>query len=380
MTTPASGPRIAIAYASPRPDTFVQAHMERLPGVVLVLGDGLPPNRLENGGLIMHGSGAGRIMDVASGALRGLLPQKEHSRRIAQLLKEREAQVVLAEFGYTAMYMLDACRMAGVPLVAHFHGIDAHSRDYLRKYHRYQQLFKEGAAFVAVSRSMRDHLIQLGAPAERTHHTVYGVDLERFTGAKPAQAPPNLLAIGRFVEKKAPHLTILAFSKVLERLPEARLTMVGDGRLWEACDSMVRALGLGDRIHLAGHSPHDGILPYLRTSRAFVQHSVTAHNGDSEGTPVAILEAMASGLPVIATRHAGIPDVVEHGVHGLLCDELDITTMAASMERLLSDPMLAATMGAQAASYARRTFPMEQQIAALHTVLRQAVSYQRSGT
>ncbi|HRH36884.1 MAG TPA: glycosyltransferase, partial [Flavobacteriales bacterium] len=169
--------------------------------------------------------------------------------------------------------------------------------------------------------------------------------------------------------KKSPHLTISAFERLAARVPEARLTMVGQGPLWESCFLRVRALGLAERISLPGVLRSEEIATLMRNARAFVQHSVQALSGDREGTPLAVLEAMASGIPVIATRHAGIADVVEHGKQGLLCDEFDIAMMADSMERIATDPDLAARMGAAGRSHVEMDHRVEDSVAALQRIM-----------
>jgi colanic acid/amylovoran biosynthesis glycosyltransferase len=365
--------RICLSYPAPRPETFVRAHRERLQKVGLVLYDGIKPTRYNEGGTIMHGSGRGKVRDALTGMIRGRSLQQEHDHRITALLKRHKVQVVLAEYGYTGMELMAACRMAAVPLVAHFFGKDAHSTAYLERYGNYRQLFSQAGALVVVSSTMRDQLKVLGAPPEKIVHIACGVDVEKFHVGDPAAAPPHFIAVGRFVEKKAPHLTLMAFAEVLRTHPEARLTMVGDGRLWEACAQLVSALRLSDRVDLCGVRSPEEIVALKHRSRAFVQHSVTTLDGDSEGTPVAIQEAMSAGLPVIATRHAGIQDVIEDGRSGLLCDPFDIGTMAAHMRSCIDDPGAAKAIGLAARARALSDFPVERQIARLQDVLHRVV-------
>src|SRR5439155_1881807 len=128
---------------------------------------------------------------------------------------------------------------------------------------------------------------------------------------------------------KAPYLTLLAFHKVLAQVPDARLTMVGDGDLLEACHQIAKSLSIDMRVDFVGQRQSADIANILKTARAFVQHSLQTSSGDSEGTPVAILEAGAAGIPVVSTRHAGIVDIVRDGETGYLVDERDIDSMAA---------------------------------------------------
>jgi glycosyltransferase involved in cell wall biosynthesis len=268
-------------------------------------------------------------------------------RSLAVTLRRRKTDVVLAEYGPTGVAMMGPCEIAGVPLVVHFHGYDAYRYDLLEQYGmRYKTLFARCAAIIAVSEDMRRQLVDLGAPVQRVHHIVYGVDIDLFGECSPENNPPRFLAVGRFVDKKAPVLTLLAFTGVARSFPDAHLTMIGDGPLRAACEDLSRALGIGDRVSFPGVVDHAEVAREMARSRCFVQHSVRPRSGDSEGTPVAVLEASASGLPVVATRHAGIPDVVEDGVTGLLVAERDVDGMAEAMIELANDPDLAGRLGA----------------------------------
>jgi len=212
----------------------------------------------------------------------------------------------------------------------------------------------------------------MGADARRLHYIPYGVDTTQFAGAEPGHAPPVFLAVGRFVEKKAPETTLLAFMKVRQSVPDARLVFIGDGPLLSVCRRISRALGLDCAVTFRGYEPPATIARVLATARAFVQHSVTASDGDAEGTPVSILEAMAAGLPVVSTRHGGIKDVVVEGETGFLVDEGDVEGMAERMAALAADAALAARLGAAGRRRALDLFTIETSIARLWEVVRTA--------
>ena len=137
-------------------------------------------------------------------------------------------------------------------------------------------------------------------------------------------AAPVFVAVGRFVDKKAPQLTLAAFGQVAATLREAQLVMIGDGPLFESTRRAARSFGLEDRVEFRGRQTSQEVATAMRKARVFVQHSIRTVRGDSEGTPVSILEAGAAGLPVVSTRHAGIKDVVQHGSTGFLVEEGDV--------------------------------------------------------
>src|SRR5690606_12969618 len=131
----------------------------------------------------------------------------------------------------------------------------------------------------------------------------------------------------------------------------------------------VHALGMQDSVALLGVQSPAQVAELMCRSRAFVQHSVVTANGDSEGTPLAVLEAMACGLPVVATRHAGIADVVAHEERGLLCAEGDVAVMAEHLLRVADDAALAARFGANGRAYVLEHHRVEDRIATLQGIL-----------
>jgi glycosyltransferase involved in cell wall biosynthesis len=348
-------------------ETFIRAHIERLPCEVVVI-DKLPP---------WVAGVPVRSQSLAARSIRFLkrrLGRESDRQRLTALyvpaLRQAKVEAVLAEYGPTAARVVDACAQLELPLIAHFHGYDATEREVLAQYQDgYQRVFRHAAAVIAVSRAMEAQLRSLGVPREKLHYCPYGVDCAQFTAANPAAAPPVLLAVGNFVEKKAPHLTLVAFARVLERRPESRLRMLGGGALLPVCRDLAKALQLEHAVTFLGAQDHTQVRWEMQQARAFVQHSVQASTGDSEGTPVAIIEAGASGLPVVSTRHAGIPDVVVEGQTGFLVDERDVAGMAQHMIRLVESPALAQQMGVAARHRIEAEFSMERSINQLWSIL-----------
>jgi len=206
------------------------------------------------------------------------------------------------------------------------------------------------------------------------HLNACGVDQNRYAGGNPATKGPVFLGVGRFVEKKAPYLTVLAFSKVVQIVPDARLIMVGDGPLLGPCKRLAAALGVSSTIEFLGVQGSSRVCELLRNSRAFVQHSLEADDGDCEGTPVAVIEAQMTGLPVISTRHAGIPDVVIDGETGFIVDEGDADRMSARMSQLACDPELAGRMGQAARKRAEAHYTLDRHLNQLAEMIEAGVN------
>ena len=352
-------------------ETFIRAHIERLPAKIRVIYGWwrteddrplLPPH-------IFH-----RAMRYALRKFLHLPPEFFQTNAIKRFFKANGVDAVLAEYGPTGVAVMDACVKAGVPLIVHFHGFDAYDCKTIEKYiSAYRQMFNVSSSIIAVSRDMEKELLKLGAPREKLFYNPCGVDTSLFSGADPAKAPPLFVAVGRFVDKKAPHLTLLAFKRLLEQVPDARMIMIGDGELWEACKQLAQALRINHAIEFPGPRPHTYISATMRTARAFVQHSMRTSYGDSEGTPVAVLEAGATGLPVISTRHGGIKDVVIDGETGFLVDEGDVESMAEKMLLLARDPDLAGQLGKKARERICTEFSMEKSIANLWRIIETAI-------
>ncbi|MFW6193865.1 MAG: glycosyltransferase [Gemmatimonadota bacterium] len=378
---------------APQPDkyseTFIRDQVEGLPGEVEFLYGGRMPSASDRGlpptypSVRLLGRAASRVTGRSAQALcEGLvrrLPGLSHRDGLVRYLSASGFDVVLAHYGQTGVVMSEICRAAGVPLVVHFHGYDAYRKDVLARWgEAYGRVLGRASAVVAVSRDMMGQLRGLGVPEDVLHFRPYGVDVEAFTrsGSGRADGPPRALAVGRFVEKKAPHLTILAFREAAAVAPSAELHMLGDGPLLDACRTLADAVGLDDRVEFHGAVPHDRVREWMARAHCFVQHSVVAPDGDSEGTPVALLEAAASGLPIVATRHAGIDDVLEDGVSGRLVDEGDIEGMGEALREVFADPDAAGRMGRAARRRVRDDYSKPDAIRGLYRILRGAA---RSG-
>jgi len=354
---------------------FARAHAERLPcRVSVVHGDWDGPAYLDRAPL-RSTKPLPEFVRLGRRAVAYWRGRDGEAAEISSLyvraFRRARCQAVLVEFGHIAVQAMDACRSLGLPMVVHFHGFDVHSRAILDRHGaRYGELFDQAAALVVVSRPMQEALLALGASPDKTHYCPNGVDPDQFVAGEPDRVSPTFLAVGRFVEKKAPQLTIAAFASVWRSHPEARLRMIGDGRLQGACEDLAQGLGIGEVVSFLGTQPHDVVAEEMRHARAFVQHSLTASDGNSEGMPCSILEASASGLPVVSTRHAGIPEVVVEGSTGFLVDERDVEGMARHMERLVTDPALAAALGRAGRRRVADHFSLDSSIARLWDVIR----------
>ena len=357
-------------------ETFIRAHIERLPAEVTLV-HSWPPLIADRP--VLSQSLVQRAQRYLWRQVAGRDGSWDTTSAYMKAFRLSHAAAVLAEYGPAGVRVSEACRCLGIPLVVHFHGYDASRSDVLQTHlENYPRLFSQAAAIIAVSLAMQRKLISLGADPQKVHYNPYGVDCEMFSCGDPGSAPPSLLAVGRFVEKKAPQLTLLAFAEAKRRCPDARLRMIGTGPLWGACQDLAIALGLSDSVTFLGAQPHPIVQKEMGQARAFVQHSVESASGDCEGTPVGILEAGARGLPVISTYHGGIPDVVIHGETGYLVAERDVSGMAEYMVAVLQRPSTARQLGQGARERIDTHFRMEKSIQRLWAIIETCIRGNRT--
>ncbi|MGE0742345.1 MAG: glycosyltransferase [Hyphomonadaceae bacterium] len=277
-----------------------------------------------------------------------------------------QRRVWLAHYGRWGRFAC-ALRDLGLiqgPIATVFHGKDMSA--YLDKHpNAYASLLKRGDLFLPISDLWRRKLLALGAPADRTMIHRMGVDVSRFAATprtlEPG-APVRFLGVGRMVEKKGFDDALAAFAAMQADIsaPKATLTFIGDGPLRETLKARAADLGLGPEVHFTGLLSHARVADELRRAHVFVLPSKTAASGDMEGIPVALMEAMAQGLPVLATRHSGTPELVEHDVSGLLSDEGDRRALAANMAAIARAPERWSDMGAAGAAKVRADFDLKR--------------------
>lgn len=245
-----------------------------------------------------------------------------------------------------------------------FHGKDMSA--YLKKYpNAYSKLLLRGDLFLPISDLWRDRLLELGAPEARTLIHRMGVDTSRFEMRPRALGqgePVRFIGVGRMVEKKGFDDALRAFASLRREhdFPNATLTLIGDGELRDYLQNFATSLNLGSAVKFTGLLPHAEVARELGQAHVFVLPSKTAASGDMEGIPVALMEAMAQGLPVLATRHSGTPELVEHDVSGLICDEGDWRALSANMKALASAPQRWAAMGEAGAARVRSEFDLNR--------------------
>jgi glycosyltransferase involved in cell wall biosynthesis len=294
-----------------------------------------------------------------------------------EFLKENKPDLIFVEFGTYAANIVHLCKLYNIKMIAGFYGYDAFDKNVLENYKsRYQELFNYSSSILTQSPSIKNKLISLGCKEDIITINTCPPEKE-FLSVVPDFDSKNIISVIRFVDKKAPHLCIFSFKKVLEVHPDATLILAGDGPLLDVCRDIVDYLGLEKNVIFKGRiSPEDQMKLYSE-SAIYVQHSVTTSYGDMEGIPVSILEAGLAGLPVVSTFHSGIPEVVLHEETGFLVAEKDIDAMADHLVKLLSDRELLISTGKKAKEYISNNYTMDKHIKGIFEMFEQVQSLKK---
>lgn len=288
--------------------------------------------------------------------------------------------VLHAHFGPVGNSYRFAKALWRAPLVVGFHGYDFSSVIKKSGEAVYRQLFEAADAVTVNSEFMGGKLRELGCPAAKLHKLLYGIDLSRFSGkafVRTEGEPVRILTIGRLVEKKGLEYSLRAFAQVRQAHPEMRYDIVGDGPLRGMLQGLIEKLGQHDAVILHGAKEGETVRAVLAKADVFMLASVTAADGDQEGTPVSLLEAQASGIPVLATKHSGIPEIVRDGEGGFLVAERNVDQLAEQLRYLVEHPEARARAGEAGCAFVAKNFEQAKCVGQLVNVYQQVLG--RSG-
>lgn len=269
-------------------------------------------------------------------------------QRVIEFVKKQNAEVLHVHYGVDCLVYADVIRELKIPACVSFYGYDC--TEFPRRFYGYgKTLLKNGVfhnpyvkAVLAMSENMKKDLLSAGCPEDKIIVHYYGIESKQFAITREEKKGDviKFLIISGLHPKKGHSYLIEAFKAMSADIDKkVELHIVGDGPLYGTLQELVAKSGLSN-IFLHGHVNYgsDQHRAYLRDADVFVHPSVTSPTGDKEGIPGAVIEAMASGLPVITTYHAGIPSVIENEAHALLVKEKDVSALQAAMTRLAMDP------------------------------------------
>jgi colanic acid/amylovoran biosynthesis glycosyltransferase len=290
-------------------------------------------------------------------------------------LRSRGHVLLHAQFGREGVLALPLQAALGVPLLVTFRGRDLSRvigrpgwpHPWLER--RRQRLFRTASRVLAVSTDLARRVIDAGAPPDRV--LVWHVGI-RIPPEEPrrdrARQPLRVVMAGRFFEKKGFEYGIEAFAELVRGGHDACLAIVGKGSRRTRYASLAERLGMRDRIEMPGVLTHQALLDRIASADIVMVPSVTARNGDREGIPNVLKEASARGVAVIATRHGGIPEALDHERTGLLVPERDGRALVEALRALATNPELRRRLGAAGREKMTREFEVRRQVAGLESL------------
>ena len=267
-------------------------------------------------------------------------------------------------------------------IITTFHGEAGYSAEkQLRYANAYQHkntknLFEKGDLFLPMSEKERQSLILRGCDPRKTIVHRMGIDTSKFSFSDRlynTKAKTQLLSVGRLVEKKGLEYAIRSVAEITNNFPHLEYNIAGDGPLRNQLKELICQLNMKDKIKILGAKTQEEIISLYKNSDLFLAPSVFSSDGDQEGVPVVIMEAMAHGLPVLSTRHAGIPELVQDGISGFLVPERKVSALKERLEYLLAHRDLWPQMGKAGREIVEKEFNIdklnEQLVQMFHNLL-----------
>src|SRR5213075_663917 len=288
------------------------------------------------------------------------------------LLERHGADLMHIYFGHTGVHLLPFIEQWDKPCVVSFHGADVAQKPEIKDYPaKLRRLFKAVPLVFARSQSLVDRLVHLGCPPEKLRINRTGIPLNEFPfidRQPPDDGKWKVVQACRLIPKKGVATSLRAFAIFKKDNPKAEFFIAGKGPLQPELEMLADGLGILRDVHFVGFLSQSRLLDLYASSHLFLHPSEISANQDQEGVPNSVLEAMATGLPVIATRHGGIPEAVTEKLSGFLSDEQDIESLGRSMVALANSPEIYARFSAAARQAVTENFDQEMTIRELERI------------
>jgi colanic acid/amylovoran biosynthesis glycosyltransferase len=291
------------------------------------------------------------------------------------IVKTQHVKFLHAHFGPMGYQSLSLARKARIPLVTTFYGSDLSRlpNKFKTWRKRYRKLYEKGDYFFVEGPYMRQQLIKLGCPPEKIHIQQLGVDLSKlpFEIRKISNdGIVRILVAATFAEKKGLPYAVDAFGRVSKIYPNVQMTIIGDSRdrpnekaIKKKLQELVAHYHCEEKVTFLGYQPYNSLLKQFYNHHIFLSPSIQASDGDNEGgVPVTIIEASATGMPVISTRHCDIPSVIKHGISGFLVEEKDVKALVDALINLVEDPKQWVIMGHSGRKHVEQEFDIKKTV------------------
>src|SRR5678815_6158793 len=293
-------------------------------------------------------------------------------RALQSILRKTDARLLHIYFGQIAVHLLPLIRAWKKPSIVSFHGADVTVDMNKPAYRQATRQMLEAVKLVLVrSESLRRAVADLGCDPKKIEIQRTGIPLEEFPfreRAVPKNGEWRFVQAGRLIEKKGLPVTVRAFSTFLKQHPNARLTIAGEGPLLSELQKFVSESGLAERVSFTGFVSQEQLREIYYRAHIFLHPSQTGCDGNQEGVPNSMLEAMATGLPVFTTEHGGIPEAIENGVSGVLVPEHDDEALARALLNAAQDPGLLSRLRHAGGSAVRNNFDLSTQAQRLEEI------------
>ncbi|OAM51210.1 hypothetical protein A7981_10755 [Methylovorus sp. MM2] len=303
-----------------------------------------------------------------------------------KMFDQKNFDLIHAHFSIDGLLILPLARSLNLPLVTTLHGFDvsrsrasflSSGRPALMRYALFQDSLKqEGDLFICVSEFIKNKALEAGFPEKKLITHYIGIDPDDFRQSPQEHTDLRVVHIARLVEKKGTEYLIKAFQAIVKKYPEAQLIIIGDGPLKESLQSL--AAPIANNVQFKGSQPHAFIREELSKASVLVLPSVTASNGDAEGLGLVLLEAAASGVPVVGTRHGGIPEAVVNDENGYLVAERDVSQLAEALDALLASDALRSRFGLAGRELVNDKFNIKKQSRLLEDIYSQSMTLKAS--
>jgi colanic acid/amylovoran biosynthesis glycosyltransferase len=296
-------------------------------------------------------------------------------RALQSILSETDARLLHIYFGQIAVHLLPLIRAWKRPSIVSFHGADVLVDMNKPAYREATRQMLNAVKLVLVrSESLRRAIIQLGCDEKKIEIQRTGIPLDEFPfrergfSSRSQESDWRFVQAGRLIEKKGLPVTLRAFAVFLRQHPNATLTIAGEGPLLGELQNLARELNIEGNVSFTGFISQEQLRVIYYASHIFLHPSQTGRDGNQEGIPNSMLEAMASGLPVFATQHGGIPEAIENGVSGELVPERDHEKLAAALLDAVKNPGFLSRIARNGAQVVRRNFDLNSQARRLEDI------------
>ena len=271
-------------------------------------------------------------------------------------------QCHFGHIGYLAILVKEIGAIKG-KVVTTFHGADIATQLTVQPAEYCGDLFQKGDLFLPISERWKDGIIKLGCDKEKIIVHRMGIDTKRFAPTScqnKYNGKIHLLTVARLVEKKGIEYGIRAVSKILKEHPNVEYKIVGEGELENCLKKLINDLKVNENVKLLGRKQQEEIIELMQHEDIMLAPSITSSEGDQEGIPVSLMEALAMGLPVVSTQHSGIPELVQNGKFGFLVPERDADALADKLEYLIEHPELRREMGQLGRQYVQENYDIDK--------------------